>query len=139
MSRTKESEAARRYYDGESCLNAMMGCYGRYAVRSFCLCNAMKYLWRCNKKHLSPLEDIKKAKWYIEKAIEILEYEQDNVPVPMSDPTTAPNGSDDDTEVPSEFDAMNEAIEFDRNRRESRMAMQRYDAVRDTEEMSEEG
>ncbi len=35
---------------------------------SFCLGNAMKYIWRCDDK-LDAIEDLKKAKWYIEREI----------------------------------------------------------------------
>ena len=36
-----------------------------------CICNAFKYLYRHNRKN--GIEDIKKAKWYIDKYIEIKE------------------------------------------------------------------
>jgi hypothetical protein len=39
----------------------------------FCLGNAIKYIWRANDKHDSPLEDLRKAKWYIEREIARLE------------------------------------------------------------------
>ena len=39
----------------------------------FCKLNAFKYLWRAGTKAGSPeMEDLKKAKWYIEKSIELL-------------------------------------------------------------------
>lgn len=40
---------------------------------NYCLGNAFKYIWRCKKKHKTPLEDLKKAQWYINKAIEMQE------------------------------------------------------------------
>lgn len=40
---------------------------------NFCLGNAMKYIWRAGDKHETPLEDLKKAKWYIEREIKRLE------------------------------------------------------------------
>ena len=40
---------------------------------NFCLGNAMKYIWRAGDKHETPLEDLKKAKWYIEREIARLE------------------------------------------------------------------
>lgn len=40
---------------------------------NFCLGNAMKYIWRANDKHDSPLEDLRKAKWYVEREIARLE------------------------------------------------------------------
>lgn len=33
----------------------------------FLLGNVWKYLWRANEKHESPLEDIKKARWYLNR------------------------------------------------------------------------
>jgi hypothetical protein len=38
----------------------------------FCLGNAIKYIWRAGIKTESPIEDLKKAIWYIEKEIELL-------------------------------------------------------------------
>jgi hypothetical protein len=35
---------------------------------SFCLGNAIKYLWRADEKH-DAIEDLRKAKWYIEREI----------------------------------------------------------------------
>ena len=39
---------------------------------SFCLGNAIKYLWRCHYKG-NLIEDLKKSVWYIQKEIERLE------------------------------------------------------------------
>ena len=41
----------------------------------FHLGNAVKYIARCGKKTPDPLEDLKKAKWYIDRAIQLLEGE----------------------------------------------------------------
>jgi hypothetical protein len=38
----------------------------------FCIGNAMKYLWRCGKKDDS-VQDLMKARWYIERKIKLLE------------------------------------------------------------------
>jgi hypothetical protein len=35
----------------------------------FCLGNALKYIWRCDEKH-DAIEDLKKARWYIDREIE---------------------------------------------------------------------
>lgn len=40
---------------------------------NFCLGNAMKYLWRAGIKTSSPIEDLQKSKWYIEREIARLE------------------------------------------------------------------
>ena len=49
----------------------------------FCIGNAIKYLWRAGRKHEEGLEDsykhiedLKKAVWYINKEIEMLEKER---------------------------------------------------------------
>ncbi len=39
---------------------------------NFCIGNAMKYLWRAGIKSESPIEDLKKAVWYINREIERL-------------------------------------------------------------------
>ena len=41
----------------------------------FCLGNCLKYLLRAGKKTESPLEDYKKAKWYLERLITNIENE----------------------------------------------------------------
>jgi hypothetical protein len=41
----------------------------------FCLGNALKYLWRAGIKSENPIEDLKKAKWYIERKLKKLEGE----------------------------------------------------------------
>jgi hypothetical protein len=37
---------------------------------SFCVGNAIKYLWRADLKHDDAIEDLKKAVWYINREIE---------------------------------------------------------------------
>lgn len=62
------------YYTGNiECIDAMLQQYGKPSVLSFCRCNAFKYLFRCAKKHDTPIEDIKKARWYLDKYIELYE------------------------------------------------------------------
>jgi hypothetical protein len=51
------------------CIEVMIETQGVEAVRDFCLCNAFKYLYRHNGKN--GVEDIKKAKWYIDKYLEL--------------------------------------------------------------------
>lgn len=36
---------------------------------SFCICNAFKYIYRASRKN--GIEDIMKAKWYLDKFIEL--------------------------------------------------------------------
>lgn len=44
---------------------------------NFCLGNAIKYIWRAGIKSDDVIEDLKKAKWYIEKEIERLNKESE--------------------------------------------------------------
>ena len=53
--------------EGIECIEAMEITQGREAVKSFCLCNAYKYLWR--HKNKNGLEDLKKARWYMDRYI----------------------------------------------------------------------
>ena len=53
------------------CIDVMVETQGIQAVKDFCLCNALKYLYRHKKKN--GIEDIKKAGWYIQKFIELCE------------------------------------------------------------------
>ncbi len=39
----------------------------------FCVGNAIKYLWRAGIKSENPLEDLRKAAWYVERKIKLLE------------------------------------------------------------------
>lgn len=51
------------------CIDAMLETQGKEAVMNFCIGNAFKYLWRHRDKN--GLEDIQKAKWYIDKYLEL--------------------------------------------------------------------
>ena len=60
------------YESGQfECIDVMEETQGKEAVMDFCICNAFKYLYRHNRKN--GIEDIKKAKWYIDKYIELAE------------------------------------------------------------------
>ncbi len=39
---------------------------------NFCIGNAIKYLWRAGLKTDNPIEDLKKAAWYVNREIERL-------------------------------------------------------------------
>jgi len=56
------------------CIDAMVETQGKNAVQHFCVCNAFKYLWRWRGKN--GMEDIKKAQWYLNKAIQLEEREE---------------------------------------------------------------
>ena len=73
----KETVNHPSHYAGKiECIDMMIELFGEEETASFCLCNAFKYLWRCKSKHNSPIEDIKKAKWYLDKYIELWENKQ---------------------------------------------------------------
>ena len=40
---------------------------------NFCVGNAIKYLWRAGHKGDDALEDLRKARWYVDREIERLE------------------------------------------------------------------
>lgn len=54
------------------CIDVMEIAFGANAVGDFCLCNAFKYLWRY--KHKGGKEDLRKAKWYLDR-FEVIESE----------------------------------------------------------------
>ena len=57
------------HYEGKfECIDVMGDCYGDEAVKAFCLGNAFKYIYRCNKK-FNKLEDVEKAIWYLNKYV----------------------------------------------------------------------
>lgn len=47
------------------CIEVMQEVMGIEAVQDFCICNAFKYLYR--HKNKNGVEDIEKAKWYLDK------------------------------------------------------------------------
>ena len=61
------------------CIDVMQEAIGVEDTKGFCLCNAFKYIYRCTKKHVSPVEDVKKAIWYLNKFIELEKRENDEL------------------------------------------------------------
>lgn len=49
---------------------------------NFCVGNAIKYLWRAGIKTVSPLEDLRKAEWYVKREIRRLEGDEPTRPYP---------------------------------------------------------
>ena len=58
-------------------------CDGLNGIEAFCTGNALKYM--CRWKNKNGLEDLKKAKWYINKLIERFEKEEDSTILYTSD------------------------------------------------------
>lgn len=52
------------------CIDAIRAALGDEGVQSFCLGNAMKYIFRAGKKG-DIQEDLKKAIWYLEYVIKL--------------------------------------------------------------------
>lgn len=82
----------KHYESGNyECINEMLKDIGKENVLGFCLGNAYKYLWR--SAHKNGWEDLKKAKWYLNKYSEFLDdaeminkticYIQGNVPLDL--------------------------------------------------------
>ena len=62
----------QHYNTGQyKCIDVMVDIYGKEAVQSFCKCNALKYIWRMDKK--GGIEDAQKAIWYLEKYVDLQE------------------------------------------------------------------
>lgn len=55
------------------CIDVMLETQGKQAVTDFCVCNAFKYLYRHGRKN--GVEDLKKARWYLDRAIGLIEGE----------------------------------------------------------------
>lgn len=47
---------------------------GKTGIEAVCSANVIKYLWRYEEKN--GLEDVKKAQWYLNKLLEVLEEKQ---------------------------------------------------------------
>ena len=64
----------KHYETGKfECIDVMVETQGKEAVKAYCLCAAFKYLYRHRRKN--GLEDIKKARWYLDKYVELEEGE----------------------------------------------------------------
>lgn len=63
------------HYKGEGydCMDVLIDTQSTEHVKGFCICNTIKYLYRHASKN--GIEDVKKARWYIDKYIELAEQE----------------------------------------------------------------
>ena len=60
---------------GIECIDALKAAtVGKRGIEAVCVANVIKYLWRYEKKN--GIEDIRKAKWYIERLLKELEESQ---------------------------------------------------------------
>ena len=83
--------------NGIECIDAMVASQGAEAVRSYCVCNAFKYIWRHQHKGKSD-EDIQKAIWYLNRYLNL--YEGKDEPK-----------ADDQRDKPADLDYIIESIE----------------------------
>jgi hypothetical protein len=56
----------------------------------FCLGNAVKYIWRADLKH-DAVEDLKKARWYLDREIQARERRALPAPVEQTTPPPPPS------------------------------------------------
>lgn len=56
---------------GIECIDAMEAAFGAHELATYSKIAAFKYIWRT--EHKNGLEDIKKAVWYLNKYIELME------------------------------------------------------------------
>lgn len=63
---------------GLECIDIMVIIFGKTAVKWFCICNAFKYIFRHTRKNGA--EDIKKARFYLDKWVELNESEKTEMP-----------------------------------------------------------
>ena len=63
-----------RHYNegGSACIDALIAAtVSKTGIEAVCTANAIKYLWRYEEKN--GIEDVKKARWYIDRLIKELE------------------------------------------------------------------
>ena len=59
--------------DGVECIDALRACLSPDGFQGFCAGNVIKYVWRYREKNGT--EDLNKARWYLDKLIEVREDE----------------------------------------------------------------
>lgn len=64
------------YQGAHECIDVMKAMFGVEAVKAFCRCNAFKYRFRAGMKNGE--EDIRKAEWYEDYLIKLIEQEGGN-------------------------------------------------------------
>lgn len=58
---------------GVECMDLIEDRLGDSIAFGFCVANAFKYLFRCKHKHETCVEDVRKAKWYLDRAVVIID------------------------------------------------------------------
>ena len=74
-------DAPAHYKQGEvECIDALESAFGKERLATYCTLNAMKYMWRAND-HEDGLEvNLRKASWYIHKALQLKRTSQPATP-----------------------------------------------------------
>lgn len=72
---TKDNINPSHYRNGKvECIDALESAtIGKNGIEAVCVANVIKYLWRYEDKN--GIEDIKKAKWYLERLISVMDKE----------------------------------------------------------------
>lgn len=58
---------------GVECSELMKDRLGEDCYLGFCLCNALKYLFRCRHKNPTLSDDVRKAQWYLSSAVSLID------------------------------------------------------------------
>lgn len=61
--------------DSMECIDVMIATQGIEAVKSFCVCNALKYIYR--HKNKGGDKDLRKAEWYLKKYFDLVNDDED--------------------------------------------------------------
>ena len=74
-------DAPAHYKQGEvECIDAMESAFGKERLATYCTINAMKYLWRANEHEDGVERSLRKASWYIHKALQLSRTSQPATP-----------------------------------------------------------
>jgi hypothetical protein len=67
--RTDEINSPPHYQSekGIECIDAIEAALSAEEFRGYLRGNALKYQWRAMKKHASPLKDLEKSQWYLDR------------------------------------------------------------------------
>jgi|EP01047_Picozoa_sp_COSAG01_P045529 hypothetical protein len=53
------------------CIDAMRSAFTPAQLRTFCILNAFKYIWRCTQHKDGVETNVRKAKWFLEQALKL--------------------------------------------------------------------
>ena len=74
-------EAPAHYTQGEvECIDAMESAFGTERLATYCTINAMKYLWRANEHEDGAERSLRKASYFIHKALQLARESQPSTP-----------------------------------------------------------